>query len=489
MKRHNRSSSGFSIRLIISIILMLLTIYWADVMTLIEMSPTSSLASHTLRSIFVILWLLMFSVVKQVINQRWWDGVVARRSGRPVPALVKTISSALLLFISATIVFTTVFDRSLTGVLAVGGGVSLIIGIALQNMIADVFSGLAINIDQPFRIGDFIHLNNRRLGDEELIGRVVSINWRTTRLEKTDGTLVVIPNNLFSMMVLTNFSMPQAESRFELSFCIDFASDAERVLKILDAAVLSAPTVLAQPAPKVRVDRVDDKGVHYLIRYWIDPRTGSPLRARHGVNSAVLRHLRFAGVSLAYERNDIYFAPMPARQIDYSQNLEALVTRVSLFTSLPAEGVQALSKSLKPHLLQAGEVVVKAGEAGDSMYIIAEGLLEVYLDLEATSDNLRVAKMSPGEYFGEMSLITGDPRSATIVSATEGLIYEIEKSALEPLFKTYTALPDSIAQTVSFRDLHRENIVAEVEQKLASESSQQAAKEQLLQRMRRFFQL
>ena len=463
--------------------------FWPSYSQSLGITPQETFHDIALKSLKVIVWGFGYAVSNQIINYVLWEKIAPRRTGRPIPALLKTISSILLLFICATLVLTLVFKRSLTGVLAVGGGMSLILGIALQDMIADFFSGLAINIDRPFRIGDFILLNNTRLGDDELIGKVVSINWRTTRLEKTDGTLVVIPNNKFSELVLTNFSLPKAESRFELSYCIDFASDTERVSNVLNAAVLSAPTVLPTPPPKVRVNRVDDKGVHYTIRYWIDPRLGSPLRARHGVNSAVLRHLRFAGISIAYERNDIYFAEMPPRQVDFTKNLEALVARVALFKSIPAEGIARLSSALKPRSLSRGEIVVKAGDAGDSMFIIVEGLLEVYLDIEVTIDDLRVATMSPGDYFGEMSLITGTPRSATVLTKTEALVYEVGKSSLEPLFEAYPSLPASIAQTVAQRDFLRENAVAEVEERVALESAQNEARDQLLQRMKRFFQL
>lgn len=478
------------LRPLLGLIITLISFYfWPNIRNLFSITALSLSDLSISRFLLVLTCLFSYSITNKLVNRYLWDGFVQSRSGRPVPALLKTISSILLLFICATFVFTLVFDRSLTGVLAVGGGMSLIIGIALQNMIADFFSGLAINIDQPFHIGDFIMLNNRRLGDDELIGRVVSINWRTTRLAKTDGTLVVIPNNLFSMMVLTNFSLPQAESRFELSYCIDFASDSERVCKILNAAVLSAPTVLAEPEPKVRIDRVDDKGVHYIIRYWIDPRLGSPLRGRDGVNSAVLKHLRFAGISIAYERNDIYFAEMPSRQVDFTNNLEALLTRVELFKSLPQEGINELSKALQTRRFVQGEKVVKAGEDGASMFIIVEGLLDVFLDIEATTDDVKVAIMSPGDYFGEMSLVTGTPRSATIITRTDSLIYEINKDSIEPLFETYPALPESIAHTIAHREFLRKSAVAEAEERMALACAEQEASAQLLKRMKRFFQL
>lgn len=478
-----------SVNLVGLIAAVLALYFWPVYAPSLSVYPQEAIYDIILKSLYVIAWSFGYVIVNQMINAIIWDRIVPRRTGRPVPGLLKTISSILLLFVCATLVLILVFQRSLTGILAVGGGMSLILGIALQDMIADFFSGLAINIDRPFRIGDFILLNNTRLGSDELIGRVVSINWRTTRLEKTDGTLVVIPNNKFSELVLTNFSLPKAESRFELSYCIDFASDADRVLKILNAAVLSAPTVLAAPPPKVRVNRVDDKGVHYIIRYWIDPRLGSPLRARHGVNSAVLRHLRFAGISLAYERNDIYFAEMPPRQVDFTQNLEALISRIPLFKSIPEAGIVQLSAALKPKALSRGETVVKAGEAGDSMYIIVEGLLEVFLDIEVSLDNVRVAAMSPGDYFGEMSLITGTPRSATVRSQTEALVYEVGKSSLEPLLEAYPCLPETIAKTVAQRDFARKLAVAEAEEQVALENAQSEATDQLLQRMRRFFQI
>ena len=139
------------LRPLLGLIITLISFYlWPSIRSLFSITALSLSDLSISRFLLVLTYLFSYSITNKLVNRYLWDGVVQSRSGRPVPALLKTISSILLLFICATFIFTLVFDRSLTGVLAVGGGMSLIIGIALQNMIADFFSGLAINIDQPF---------------------------------------------------------------------------------------------------------------------------------------------------------------------------------------------------------------------------------------------------------------------------------------------------------------------------------------------------
>ena len=148
-----------------------------------------------------------------------------------------------------------------------------------------------------------------------------------------------------------------------------------------------------------------------------------------------------------------------------------------------------LSKALHTRRFVQGEKVVKAGEAGASMFIIVEGFLEVFLDIEVSADDVRVATMSPGDYFGEMSLVTGTPRSATIITRTDALIYEIDKDSIEPLFETYPALPEAIAHTIAHREFLRKSAVAEAEERMTLACAEQEASAQLLRRMKRFFQL
>lgn len=438
-----------------------------------------------------IVWLLGFIVVNSIVNQIFWERWVTGRTGRPVPALLKTITTLILFSICLAVISTNVFGQSIIGALAFGGGLSIILGIALQKMIEDFFSGLAINLERSFQIGDFIKLNNRRLGDEVVIGRVVALNWRTTRLERTDGTLVVVPNNLFTSMVVTNLSLPEVHSRFELSFCVEFNTSSDRVLNILDAAVRAAPSVLDTPEPKVRIDHIDHRGVNYVIRYWINPTLGSPLRARSEVNHAVLKHFEFSGINLAYQRLDIAQVQV-AEQSEHLSGLPALLSRLPLFSELDEHSLHIIAEASHSRRLYPNELLVQSGEEGNSMFFIVEGLIEVLLDVQASEtieeDQLKVAVIGPGEYLGEMSLMTGEPRSATAKAKTMALVYEIDKVSLENIFEREPLLLDVIAETITKRKRAQDLALDEAEERACLRDIEDD-RDQLLEKMKRFFKL
>jgi small-conductance mechanosensitive channel len=156
-----------------------------------------------------------------------------------------------------------------------------------------------------------------------VIGKVTDINWRTTRLVTADDTEIVIPNGIISEKTLTNFMWPGEISRFELSFTIDQAVPPDRVIAVIHAAVDSISGSenlgpLRDPKPSVRIQRTSDRGIEYMIRYRLIPREVSPAKARHTINTAVLRALHTAGIPLAVPRRIYSGADPLAAQDDVS---------------------------------------------------------------------------------------------------------------------------------------------------------------------------
>ncbi|MBT4225143.1 MAG: mechanosensitive ion channel, partial [Opitutae bacterium] len=148
-------------------------------------------------------WLSAALLLNRIIELVFWDGFVGTVSGRKVPRLPKDVT-ALSLFILAGIgVTATVFDKSITGILATSGIASIIIGLALRNIILDMFIGLAIHVERPFKIGDWIQVHRNRR-ETHIIAMVIEINWRTTRLRTTENNMIVVPNNVIGTSILTN---------------------------------------------------------------------------------------------------------------------------------------------------------------------------------------------------------------------------------------------------------------------------------------------
>jgi potassium efflux system protein len=257
---------------------------------------------------FSVLWWLVPAFLINVAIDRFVWGTVEARSGNPAPSILRYFIAFLIYVFAIFGIIAFVYDYRLTGLLATSGVLAMIFGLAVQINITNIFAGVALNLERPFRVGDWIMIHGRTPGvGDGVIGKVTDINWRTTRLETADDTEIVIPNGIISEKTITNFMSPGETSRFELCFIVDQAVPPDRVIETIRSAVDSVlgsenQGPLRDPRPSVRIQRTSDQGIEYMIRYRLIPREVSPAKARHTINSAVLHALHAAGISLAYPR-------------------------------------------------------------------------------------------------------------------------------------------------------------------------------------------
>ncbi|MDP6942581.1 MAG: mechanosensitive ion channel family protein [Myxococcota bacterium] len=450
-------------------------------------SQGRKVASYTVQ---IGIWLASAFFVNRLLSVFFWELGVERAVGAPVPRLVKDILAILIFLVALSGIISFVFNQPVTGIWATSGAVGIVVGFALRSMILDVFSGLAVNIDRSYRIGDWVQLHGRQPG-LHIIGNIQEINWRTTRLRTTDNNMVIVPNSVMGQTIVTNFMTPEPKSRQELYFTLDFPVPSDRALRVLGAAVRavcgdSGP--LEKPPAKVLINTVSSVGVEYCIRYWIVPADLSPKRSRHIVVSSVLAHLKNAGLTLAYPKRDLFTAEMPSRQLDASSeaDLRALVGRIELFEHLGDEELALLTETITRRVYSGGDMLIQRGDVGDSMFILVEGLVYVFADVAGDGQEMKVAQIVPGQFFGEMSLLTGEARSATITAASDAVAYEIGKDAMAKLLQRRPELAEVLSRIVAERKLRNEEALAEATREEKEEHRTSVAG-QILGRMRDFF--
>jgi CRP-like cAMP-binding protein len=204
------------------------------------------------------------------------------------------------------------------------------------------------------------------------------------------------------------------------------------------------------------------------------------------VSSAVLEHLSSAGLSLAYPKEDIYFDQMPTRHLDSASTADRtqLLQRVDLLEPMTDAELEELASSMRRHTFTKDEVVLREGDQGSSMFLVVEGLLSVHSD-HPIDGATRVGQAAPGEVIGEMSLLTGEPRSATALAVTEVIAYEITKEHFQQLLARRPEIADSISQIVARRRESTEGLLhaADADQLPAQPASLAS---QLLTRIRTF---
>jgi small-conductance mechanosensitive channel/CRP-like cAMP-binding protein len=453
--------------------LILITIIWISIDPILAYF-TISFDPEVLNTISMILESLVVIsgalFINQLINYFIWIRIFLNKLGTPAPKLLKDLTLILLLIIAITFIIGYVFNQPLTGFWATSGVTALVLGFALRNMILDLFSGIAINIEKPYKIGDWIEIH-QRMATEKVVGEVIEISWRATHIKTEDNSIVLIPNSILTtMVIITNYWEGSPNTRYELFYTLDFSITTEKAKRVILAGALEANErdgFVKDRVPQVLVDKTDELGVVYKVRYWITPwRNISPSQARDEVNSKILKHIWHAGLTLAYPKEDIYYEKMPKRHLDDDRIKDriTLISKIDLFSDLNKDEKDQISKNMIKRNVNADEMIVKQGENGSSMFILMEGLLDVYVR-NHKEENIKVSQISPSEHFGEMSLLTGETRSASIRAAVDSVVYEIKKESFNELLALRKEIVEIFGSNITRRKLMNDRILKSIQEK------------------------
>ncbi|MCI5073727.1 mechanosensitive ion channel family protein [Oricola sp.] len=402
-----------------------------------------------------LVWIAGAFLVISALEKFFWNGVVARLARHPVPQLLKTTVALIILVIAVTCVISFVFQKDVTAIWATSGAVGIVLGLALRNMIQDVFTGIALNLDGSIREGDWISLHHRDFATEQY-GKMLGIGWRVCRVQLENNNVVVVPNGMLGMMAVTNFAHSDHISRLQVEIVLDFDVSADRARRILLAGARAAASekgILEQPAPTVLVGEPEERGICYLVRFWGKVDERSPSALRDAVMTHLLKQLHLAGLTPALPKEDIFLDRRPKRQLDHDGTDDRLeiLSRIELFAgTLKKPELAEMAQNARIRQYAPDEALVRQGEAGSSLFVVAEGVLDVHVEGQDQKP-LKVGHISAGEIFGEMSLLTGAPRSATVSASTGVVAYEITHAQFEALLKERPEIAEAISRLVARR--------------------------------------
>jgi small-conductance mechanosensitive channel/CRP-like cAMP-binding protein len=386
------------------------------------------------------------------------------RTRDATPAIVQDTAIVVLVTVAAMFVFhNSSFFVGLTGS-------AIVVGLALQDTLGNAFSGLAIQLEKPFRVGHWV----AAAGHE---GRVAEITWRATRLRTKDGTMVSVPNSVIVKEPIKNYSEPAVPTRLYIDVGASYQTPPNDVRAALESAMQQTRRLLTVPKPDVLVQDFAGSAITYRARFWIDEFEFDE-EARDEVRCAI--YYEFARrnieipwpIQVEYSRQEVK-EPETERLARYT----AAVARVPVFSTLDPEAHQAIAAAASDRLFGAGEAIVRQGDAGASMFIVSRGRVSVTID-----QGREVARIEEGGVFGEMSLLTGEPRTATVRAVGDVSVLEIDASAFR---RFVTAHPDTIERLADAAAVRRR----ELDDVRAAASGSAEARKSLVARMRRFFGL
>ncbi|MFH1477169.1 MAG: mechanosensitive ion channel family protein [Verrucomicrobiota bacterium] len=367
--------------------------------------------------------LLAFLAVQVVV--KLYIGQYLERHRRVfVARIIRDLTTVLIIALFALLFLRLVLNVNLMAILTPSAILTAIIGLSMQDTIGNFIAGLIIQLEKPFDLDDWINIDGQR-------GQVREINWRYTKIETTDKTYMIIPNNRISTEKLINYSKPTPAVKEFINIGVSYDVAPVKVKQAVLAILKTNPHVIQKDTSEVFLHEYGDFSVVYRIAYMIaDP--GAHRAVRDEVYSAIWYQFKKHIIEIPYPIRTVIMR-QPSAQADLGEPVR-LLNSLSLFREVSPEGLEHLVRFGLTHAIAPGHVVVRAQESGDSMFFILDGDFNVITDQKITM------VLHKGDFFGEMSLLTGEKRAANVEAATRGRLLEIDRSAFKILIETEPAV-------------------------------------------------
>jgi small-conductance mechanosensitive channel len=359
----------------------------------------------------------------------------------------------------------TVFGFPIGGLVATSGIIAIVLGLALQNTLADVFAGIAVGIERPYGIGDLVWIEG------PIEGEIVQINWRSVQIRTFGNDIATVPNSVVAKSRIVNRSVPTSRRSDTVHVPCDVALAPERVVELLQWAILLCPTVLETPSAAVALTRVGKRTNGYDISFSV-AHSNVLWQTKSTLLKEVLRQFRSAGVTAG--------AALPAGQVSQPPSSHNILD-IPLFEALPVESRNRLECQIVRRSLEPGEVLFSEGDTEASLFIVASGVLDISHNLDGGIR--RIGRVSAGDYIGEIGLLTGVGHAATVKALTRCTVFELRKDDLAPLLQAEPELVHAFEISAHRGQALIDRSVA------ASVGAATVPSGQLLNRMRAFFHL
>jgi len=405
--------------------------------------PATSVPRHDW---FRLLSVLLFSFSAVMTASLFLFDVVLVR--REIPRILRDLLQGIAYLITALFVLTR-SEIDVTKVFTASVLTTAVIGLALQETLGNVMAGLALQLERDFEVGDWISL------DERITGRIREVRWRATTIVTKNGDLMLIPNAAITRATIVNFSRPTTAHRQWINVRIHFRHPPGRVREVILEAVRAHAFVRADPAPDCILHEFKEDACTYSVRYWMDDvqRDDSMDSA---VRSAIWYALHRAGMEIPFPSANINVTEInedrAQRKLDeeYARRVDALA-RVDVFRALDAEKIDRLARRMRRVMFGPGEVILRQGDPGDSLYVVRRGKVALQVGLLGASQE--IAQLTDGQFFGEMSLMTGETRAATVVAKTDAECYIVDKEAFQKILEEKPDLAGTISDILSRRQV------------------------------------
>ena len=430
----------------------------------------------------LLLWIAFVNVASVFVFEVFLDALRLKP-----PRIMRDLLIALTYIVIAITILSR--DVDLTGIIATSAVLTAIIGLSFQDTLGNMMGGMALQMERTIGVGDWIKFDGQE-------GLVREIRWRHTSVETRNWDTIVIPNSALMKAHVTVLGRREGQPRQHrqwVYFNIDFRYSPAEVIDAVETALRAEPipNVALQPEPNCILMDFKESYGSYAVRYWltdlaVDDPTNSVVRTR------IYFALRRAEIPLSIPAHSLFVTEEDQSRLERkrAEEIEERITAlkgVELFQTLTDEERRSLASRLRVAPFVRGEAITRQGAVAHWLYLITRGDVEVRVSI---AENLseQIAVLHQGGFFGEMSMMTGEPRSATVIALTDVVCYRLDKEAFNDILTNRPEIAEDMSE-----QLARRRVELEAAREGLNEEAMQARMRyhqgDLLQRIRRFFTL
>lgn len=414
-----------------------------------------------------------------LLRRFFWEGWFEHRHKTKAPKFLSELMALVIFLATILVVLRVVYGYSIEGAVFGSTVVLGVIGFAMQDLLGNIIAGVALEIGKPFKPGDWLVVDGKH-------AEVIEVNWRSTRLRDNDAVYRDIPNKHIVGTTIVNLTYPTRDHALRLTVGFDYSVPPNFVKDCLVRAAAHASGVMPEPPPKVFLRDFGDSAILYEIKFWIDDE-----RRFNDITDAIRTNIWYEA-----QRNGIRI-PFPVRTVQLEKpkpmarpSLESARTSVRkqpFLQLLDDAQTDTLLSNARLMRFGRGERIIEQGEQGRSMFILLHGEAIVLVNINGTPTE--VATLKAGDYFGEMSLLSGEPRSATVAARTDCEMWEIDKEVLGLMLEQNQNLVEKLSDLLAKRRMELEGHVAHVGHSAAMEEKQREYQASFLSKLTAFFEL
>jgi CRP-like cAMP-binding protein len=362
--------------------------------------------------------------------------VVFQRSPRE-EKLLQDLLAGVIYLAAVFAVITYVFDLPIQGLLATSGVVAIILGLALQSTLGDVFSGIVLSFSRPYRPGDWISIEG---GTD---GRVIELNWRATYILTARRDLAILPNSTIAKSKIVNVSSPSGLHGTTVTVQVDAKAPPARCSEILEHAIRNSRLIVATPAPTITIKTINANYAEFEIAFFVEE-LASTVKAQNELFDFIYRHLAAADIDLTSPQN----GPVADGDLGKSRTgVERLLELVDIFGTFAPEERGAIAAKLKPRSYDEGETLVEPGIVLQSLFIIGSGV--VSFSQKGIEGEMELLRLGPGDHYGEIGMLTGAAATARISACVPTTVYELAKADLTPILEARPPVAQELCRALA----------------------------------------